>query len=226
MSEILIIPDIHGRKFWEPALHYSGRIVFLGDYLDPYPSEGITPDAAYDNFLRIVEFKTANPDRVTLLLGNHDLHYIDHKYECARFSPCHYMATHEVVTGDMFQVCKQAGNHLFSHAGVLKDWHECHSARFMPLGVTLEERINRYFRANLDAFGEVSALRGGQSECGSPLWADIHEHFDEPAPFAPDIIQIIGHTQMDNPETYVERNICLTDNRRVHILKNNKIVTL
>lgn len=113
MREILIVPDVHGRTFWKPALDYPGQIIFLGDYLDPYPSEGITADEACRNFLEIVNFKEKNPDRVTLLLGNHELHYFDHQYECTRFSARHYVAVHDILTGEktrnMFAVCIRIG---------------------------------------------------------------------------------------------------------------------
>ena len=45
MSKILIVPDIHGRKFWHEAeelINEVDKVVFLGDYLDPYGYEGIT----------------------------------------------------------------------------------------------------------------------------------------------------------------------------------------
>ena len=81
---MIIIPDIHGRNFWKEAV--TGReediIVFLGDYLDPYPHD--FPDKTADeiweqtwnNFNDIIEFKKKHPSNVVLLLGNHDLHYI------------------------------------------------------------------------------------------------------------------------------------------------------
>ena len=40
--KILIIPDIHGRDFWvEPCSHIDefDKVIFLGDYHDPYPYE-------------------------------------------------------------------------------------------------------------------------------------------------------------------------------------------
>lgn len=82
MNEILIVPDVHGRRFWRSALDYPGQIIFLGDYFDPYPEEGIGVDEAYENFLDIVEFKAENTD--TLLIGNHELGYFDpaFKYSC------------------------------------------------------------------------------------------------------------------------------------------------
>ena len=43
-KRILVVPDIHGETFWrEPVQRYIDqvdRIVFLGDYLDPYSEEG------------------------------------------------------------------------------------------------------------------------------------------------------------------------------------------
>lgn len=49
-EDCLIIPDVHGRDFWKDAANrFPGNIVFLGDYLDPYPLEGISPDEAFTN---------------------------------------------------------------------------------------------------------------------------------------------------------------------------------
>ena len=83
---ITIIPDLHGRTFWKKAMKApeSSHVVFLGDYLDPYrPSifdvypttkeeDDLSPEAVIENFKEILEFKKSAPDRVTLLLGNHD----------------------------------------------------------------------------------------------------------------------------------------------------------
>ena len=75
----IVIPDVHGRKFWRDVVkgNEDERIIFLGDYLDPYSEEGITPEDAYNELLDIIAFKKEHPDNVTLLLGNHDLGYLD-----------------------------------------------------------------------------------------------------------------------------------------------------
>ena len=58
---ILIIPDIHGRSFWKKAVDENmdkvDKIIFLGDYLDPYPWENITRKEAISNFDDIIKFK-------------------------------------------------------------------------------------------------------------------------------------------------------------------------
>ena len=50
-KKILVIPDVHGRIFWkEPVKKYMDavdRVVFLGDYLDPYEDEDGLADDIY-----------------------------------------------------------------------------------------------------------------------------------------------------------------------------------
>lgn len=76
MTNILVLPDIHGRTFWKEPLKYKDKfdhIIFLGDYFDPYPSEGITPEEAVNNFKEILKIFTEDEiyGKVEFLLGNH-----------------------------------------------------------------------------------------------------------------------------------------------------------
>ena len=70
MPKCIIIPDVHGRRFWRGAVkgNEEEKIIFLGDYVDPYNCEGILPGEAYDGLIDILEFKKAHPDNVVLLL--------------------------------------------------------------------------------------------------------------------------------------------------------------
>ena len=75
---MLVIPDIHGRSFWKKVVeeHFNeaSKIIFLGDYLDPYIGwEDITRKQAIANFDEIIKFKSDNNDKVVLLLGNHKI---------------------------------------------------------------------------------------------------------------------------------------------------------
>jgi len=45
----------------------------MGDYFDPYSNVG--HEDLWNNFEKIVNLKLNNPDKVTLLFGNHDHHY-------------------------------------------------------------------------------------------------------------------------------------------------------
>lgn len=73
MNRILIFPDIHGRTFWQSVdpKNYD-LIIFLGDYVDPYPQEGITPEMALENLNNLVKFKELHPNTV-FLTGNHKI---------------------------------------------------------------------------------------------------------------------------------------------------------
>ena len=79
MGKILIIGDMHGRQFWKDAcLNHKNefeKIVFLGDYVSPYPYEEISNNEAIGVFEDVLKFKKENQDKVVLLIGNHDLSY-------------------------------------------------------------------------------------------------------------------------------------------------------
>ena len=94
--KILVIPDIHSRKFWREHINSDvDRIIFLGDYLDPYPDEiRDSPDSMecksfddYESNLRmlndIITLKKSNPDKVVLLTGNHTDSYIWDNFSAA-----------------------------------------------------------------------------------------------------------------------------------------------
>lgn len=76
----LLVPDVHGRMFWgepvrETLTETDAPITFLGDYLDPYSDEWEEDEdyrrIAIERFKEIIQLKKDNPDRITLLLGNH-----------------------------------------------------------------------------------------------------------------------------------------------------------
>ena len=84
MEKLIIVPDVHGRTFWKDIMGYEDTpVVFLGDYLDPYPRENIGKRQAIDNFLKILDYSKQN-DNVTLLLGNHDMeiNYVEPHKDC------------------------------------------------------------------------------------------------------------------------------------------------
>ncbi|MDR0415250.1 MAG: metallophosphoesterase [Prevotellaceae bacterium] len=228
MNEILVVPDIHGRNFWEPALDYAGTVIFLGDYTDPYPQEGFTQEGAYESLKRIVDFKKQNPDRVTLLVGNHEMHYYNRRYACGRFDNQFFPQYNAVLTGedtkDLFQICRQIGKYLFIHSGITKGWYDKYADELAKQGSTLEEQVNNLFRNNIKAFYEASMYRGGYDDAGSPLWADASELFEEEEHFDNSIIQIIGHTQIKGDDPIIKENTYLLDNRQLYLLKNDEIV--
>ena len=48
------------------------KVVFLGDYVDSFTISNI---ASYENLKDIIRLKKRDPNKVVLLLGNHDIQY-------------------------------------------------------------------------------------------------------------------------------------------------------
>ena len=81
-KKILVIPDVHGIDTWEEpaykAVHAGIDVIFLGDYCDSFD---IDPIKILDNLKKIIKFKEKFPDKISLLLGNHDYAYVFSKYK-------------------------------------------------------------------------------------------------------------------------------------------------
>lgn len=200
----LIIPDVHGRTFWKKhcldvrASKYE-KIIFLGDYLDPYEFEHISEDDALSNFREIIEFKKENSDKVILLLGNHDLHYISKVFNdicggCRMSKKNHYKITDLFMKYlDLFQLAYESKYTLFTHAGYRQQWADSHK----DLDIRPKERaLNKllYTDEGLKALADVSYIRGGDTASGSIVWADVHEPISEnDCPDCPKY-QIFGHS--------------------------------
>ena len=215
MSKILIVPDVHGRTFWHQAKELVDRvdqIVFLGDYLDPYPHEGISFDEAFEEFNEILEFKKEYPDLVTLLVGNHDMHYIiDEFMNCSRRNMEMQDQLHELYNSnlDLLKLIHTEGDWLFSHAGVYKNWMDKYE-------FTLDDlNLQTFLNSHWPALEDLSWYRGGDNSVGSCIWADIRESVNYG--LIPNYKQVVGHTQL-NEKPYISDKIACLDVRRCFIL--------
>lgn len=215
MSKILIVPDVHGRKFWHKAeelINEVDKIIFLGDYLDPYFWEGVTFETAMLEFKNILTFKQKNPEKVILLTGNHDVHYIILEFmNCSRLNLDERVKIHELFQSniDKFNLIYQHDNYLFSHSGIYQEWIDKYN-------ITLEELfdLKTFFQNRWKTLEDVGMYRGGWDKVGSCIWADIRERIQHNV--IPNFIQIVGHTLSDKPSCF--ENITCLDCRRCFIL--------
>ena len=136
--DLLIVPDVHGRTFWrEPVMKGDyAHVVFLGDYTDPYPHEFIDPDISMKIFCEIADFAEMHKDKVTLLLGNHDMHYVSDVFDdLARgsrysmwskrsFSAIYNLHRH--LSSLAFEADYDGKHCLLTHAGVTSEWLHSH----------------------------------------------------------------------------------------------------
>lgn len=217
MSGLVIIPDVHGRPFWREAarLRPEEGVVFLGDYLDPYPDEGITGEEAFAGLLDIIDLKKRNPDRVTLLWGNHDLHYMYPEMMGSRYDfgyaerNARLFHDNQTLFKMAYETVAGGRRFLFSHAGVGMGW----ISQSFP-GLASEELTAELFNdlvgypRFMDALGDVSFHRWGDKPWGSMVWADVQEQGYEENRL-PGVVQVFGHTQVAMPFNFENRIFCL-----------------
>lgn len=204
MTKALILPDIHGRSFWqEPckAADTYDKVIFLGDYLDPYDFEFISVKTAMENFRRILDFKKQNKEKVILLLGNHDMPYYSAKYYLFAFRHSrHSLTYHNDISQifednkELFQIAYDLDNILFTHAGVDRCWLKevvgCDTCDLPEL----TQQLNSLTESTdgLKKLFKVSWRRGGPDTYASCIWADVEDLLDESDGL--NIRQVFGHT--------------------------------
>ncbi|HMP92663.1 MAG TPA: metallophosphoesterase, partial [Phnomibacter sp.] len=120
--------DIHGRTLWKPlwaSLPPNARLVILGDYFDS--RDAIIPARQMANFEELLALRRQQPQRLTLLLGNHDYHYFSFAsesysgYQAGAASAIGLLLQQALQTADV-QVAHAADGILATHAGVTQTW--------------------------------------------------------------------------------------------------------
>lgn len=216
--KVLVIPDLHEKTIWKTRVGEKDwdRAVFIGDYVDSWTHD----DTVCINNLRdIIEFKKSDPENVILLLGNHELSYMDTAYRCSGFQPSAYLMLHDVLTHeykDLFQVAYQVDNCLFTHAGVTKKWYNYNKDIINNFPGNLAEKLNNIQNSSKQPIlHTVGKLRGGHG-FGGITWADKTEMMEGPLP---GYHQIVGHTPVPEIQrlnkfmgsTYSDRSVTFTD---------------
>jgi predicted phosphodiesterase len=237
---ILVIPDVHGRTFWKDAvdkhLEECDKVIFLGDYLDEYPDENITRKQSKENFKEIINLKENNRDKVILLLGNHDLHYMHREFtRSSRYSSSNAYSYKQMFLSheSFFKIAHEEmindKKYLFTHAGVMKSWYERNKE---IIGELTTDNINKLqgFRNGILSLAEVSKYRSWIGEkSGSPLWSDVREKIDDEKSMIDHVManedsyvkeydyQIFGHTQLTENPIITDKWVCI-DCRKAFII--------
>ena len=251
-KKILVIPDVHGRIFWkEPVKKYMDavdRVVFLGDYLDPYEDEDGLADDIYQNLMEIINLKLNNRGKVVLLKGNHDQHYYSKMYRDlaagSRMDEQNWDKYHEVF-GDyrsLFQFAHMeivnGITYVFTHAGLTLYWlHKVNTNMWQlpdnEVSVADENIIGRINQLDYKPMGQemLSVVGRNRSwfgeKTGSVLWADIEEHSISDAPNAyglNKVFQVFGHTRLDGERTdMIEfENLAMIDSQKCFLIDENR----
>ena len=243
MGKIAIVADVHGRQFWKGLIGHEDefeKIVFLGDYVSPYPYEGISNEEAIGVFDEVLKFKGSNENKVVLLTGNHDYSYVNSNIcECrtdyANWNKLNRMYFDNIKSFDLAWETKIGDKrYFFSHAGVRKGWFDrwvkdklfkWGSDELPPadyfnnlLHAAYDDGRNFDTKSTHDfetAIGIYSLYRGWDGwDDGSIVWADIHEYGQREYE---DVVFVCGHTQLKD-EPFITDWVMDLDCRKAFIL--------
>ncbi len=193
---LLALGDTHGRTNWKKIVANTtfDTVIFIGDYFDTH--DNVSAQQQLTNFKEIIAYKRANSDKVILLIGNHDYHYIrpiEETYSGFQddYAPEIGQLLHEAIGADLMQMCYRHDTYLFSHAGITQTW-------LTAVGYTGEEPIdsfiNALFRTRPGAFRFTVGRNFspyGDDVCQTPIWV-------RPKSLMQDAVvgytQVVGHT--------------------------------
>ena len=257
---IFIFPDIHGRDFWkEPTQKYKSdlsiKFIFLGDYFDPYPMDGVTENDAMRNWDELYA-ELNGRENTEWLIGNHDYHYLAgmlRYYGCRRSVFFREDITN--IINENFDKFKLAYEYklsngtrlIFSHAGITytwakhlqmlishnngdnKTWDEIDSDILKSYDTDLINSLK--YDGHLDSMlWWIGIQRGGDDFAGSCIWADLYEHVDcehyyKTLPEYKNIYQIFSHSYSTKP--YITDKFAMLDCKEVFVIdcNNGKLMT-
>jgi hypothetical protein len=175
----ITIGDIHGQSCWKQVNPDEyGKIIFTADYVDSRVIK--SKEEEFTNLKEIIEFKKKYPNKVILLIGNHDICYMYQLFFgfCSGFSKDMFYTYHHLFTTNrtLFQVAYQYEDYIWSHAGITNKW-VLHNTEFLhseELGNLAEgERLNRLpeTEKGLYILNQAGPDRNGSDLVSGPLWA-------------------------------------------------------
>jgi len=198
--KIITIPDLHGKDCWKSVdFGLYDKVVFLGDYVDS--SGKFTLEQEINNLEAIMELKKAHPEKIELLLGNHDILYL--YFEKFAKPNSHYEGKEVFIriyndNKPLFSVAYQYQNHLWTHAGVSNKWLDYYSDTISlfdnkDLNFELGQILNKMHESYLHILATKSPIRGGQDIYGGIFFADKSETSEN---IILGLNQYVGHTKV------------------------------
>jgi hypothetical protein len=200
MKSTVIIGDVHGSTFWKTAMDENPdcQTVFLGDYLDPFSD--MDSNLLLDNLKEIIKLKESNPEKVILLLGNHDMHYITSDMDpCMRFDLEIYERANELFINNfhLFQYAYQEENCIFTHAGISYKWFVNDFQG--DINQNIDNQLNNPTDEQAKALCQISEFFGGsEGTIGGIFFAHRQDLYEPLHGYT----QIVGHHRMDDISEY------------------------
>lgn len=198
---ILVISDIHGEDFWinqDPTKF--DKIVFLSDFWDSFIK---TIAQQTKMFKKAIKWKELYPDKVHLIIGNHDYQYLVNRHMYSGWQADNALAIHNLMKEhkDKFQNAVVIDSVLFTHAGLSNTFFDRISTHFDEETMTEDWYLNE--------FGVESEQL--HAHLYSDYGDDVREgiSFIRPNALSRDIylnerisFQVVGHTHSDSFKLY------------------------
>lgn len=208
----LVIPDIHEngvfRRAVEAKAETADAVVCLGDYFDKWGGIDYETHETIDWVVKKLE-----DPKWTLLLGNHDMHYLYANKEllCSGYNPDRkklIMAAGLTVSPlrANFKLFTFVEGWFLSHAG-FPVW----PANMTPELLLAEASLALGSAAawgSLHPWLQAGMSRGGYANQGGLTWADMGEHVKANDPTGPP--QICGHTHLKGEPAILTLNHAFT----------------
>lgn len=212
---VTIIPDVHGRPFWHNAVEQAlcffdeDPIIFLGDYVDSNLPKSISPCEVIENLRGIIEIAKEHSN-VTLLLGDHDLAYVNLDMHSNQRDMEHFQEIQNLFMAnrELFKIAivaeEDGESFVYSHAGILKEWASCEPVQRVLQTDSddikaIVDRLNELWIEDDPALYpilDMASLHHLRFDyCGSPVWAHLREWSNTRADY-PGFRQVFGHTPL------------------------------
>lgn len=204
--KIVVIGDIHGEHSWKRVLDKEkefDRVIFIGDYVDSFT---VKAEQQLENLKDIIQYRKDNPDKVELLLGNHDLSYWrGFMQTCSGYQHANARAYELIYEANRqyFKIATYQDNILFTHAGVTKSFLQ----RLGTIGTGrsaegLAIELNSKFAPDPDLFGFVYGMGDyyGNHPDHSCVWVRPTSLLVDQVP---NVTQVVGHTTYRTVEVLI-----------------------
>ncbi len=205
MKRILCLGDTHHRDTWKDILNKEDittldRIVFIGDYFDSWDIDYHT---GIVNFRDIIALKNLYPEKVVLLIGNHDHSYLYYE-RCSGFNPAFAPTIHdelrEAYNNNLIKIAHEEDGILFTHAGLCNKFRDA-NAGYLEMHVNVSEGLMALYEDNPSAFDNQGIDPSGDTQWDSPIWTrprslNMHGEYDGR--------QVVGHTHLRSGVTNID----------------------
>lgn len=236
----IIIGDPHGRWNVLKSIYdkeQPDEVIILGDYFDSFNINAYDQRDCYDNIIALrKEHLSKKKGRFIMLIGNHDMHYMDINFgRCSGWNPLTCTQAEYPLCRDWdAEILKiifvdEVNKTIYSHAGVSINWFNFW-IKSKSLGDINTIETNAFCFTYKDG-GDYY----GSSSWNGPLW--IRPEGLKKSPYIEhdgnnEIVwsQVFGHTEPNAPMRWTDRNAefygmdCITKSYMIEELDENKLL--